>query len=275
MSTRPPANPSSASISAGSGSRSTAGSWAPRCRGLIHGPSRCSPARVPSSTRGARAATWSRSAPGVAETRLATTVVDPWSRWVAAARRAWAGSPESYAAPPPPCPCWSTNPGTTVRPVASTRSSPALGTGRPGPTAAIRAPATRTHPGASTAAAVTTRAAARTSRDPRRLRSRPRHVSPATEPGRPRRPARRRCRARPAAISAIGRTSAPTSVLGEGRRASGRAGAARPRTPAADDEHGRGRARGQVGDAPAQPRPTSSKAARATGSPRRAASVMC
>src|SRR6266508_4418787 len=86
-----------------------------------------------------------------AVTRLASVVVVPRRRWNATARAASSGFALRNDAPPPPWTWMSTKPGTTVSPVDVP----------PGPTAAMRSPATSTHPGSRTRVGVTIRAPSR------------------------------------------------------------------------------------------------------------------
>jgi len=110
-------------------------------------PSRARPASI--------AARASMSASG-AVTRLASMVVVPFRRWNSAARLASSAVPSVNDAPPPPCTCMSTNPGSTHRPRRLVTGSPGSAGGSPRPTASIRLPASRIQPGLSTASGVTT-----------------------------------------------------------------------------------------------------------------------
>ena len=120
----PPAA-STASISAGSGSRMSVRSCAPQRAGLSHGPSRCMPATTPRRVASASARTPARSSTGAAVTRLASVLVVPCRRWNSAAAPLPCAS--VYDAPPPPCTCMSTKPGTTTESGNSTVGGP----GRP------------------------------------------------------------------------------------------------------------------------------------------------
>jgi len=131
----------SAATSAGAGMTRRAGSWAPRYSGASHGPSRWMPAIVPRSTSRVRTSTCRSRAAVDPVTRLATTVVVPWARCVAAARATSAGSSVTKDAPPPPWQCTSTNPGART---GSERSGCAGGT--PSPTSTIVPPSMRTQP---------------------------------------------------------------------------------------------------------------------------------
>gem|GEM_PF-6911640 len=149
----------SRSKTATSGASMDAGSWAPRLAADRNGPSRWTPAMMPASARSAsRAARASSSASG-AVTRLATIVVLPCPRWNSAALRAWSPVPSVKEAPPPPCTCMSTKPGSSQWPRRSATRTPGARRSRPspGPTASMRAPATVIQPGLSTPSGVTTR----------------------------------------------------------------------------------------------------------------------
>ena len=75
----PPAA-STASISAGSGSRMSVWSCAPQRTGLSHGPSRWMPATMPRRVASASARTPAISSAGAVVTRLASVLVVPWLR---------------------------------------------------------------------------------------------------------------------------------------------------------------------------------------------------
>ena len=153
--TAPSPASSSRVTSAGSGARSRAGSCAPQCAPLSHGPSRWMPASSPARTSGASARTDASSRSVVSVTRLAIIEVVPWARWVASTVAASAGSPEVKAAPPPPCEWASTKPGTSVP--ARCRSAGAGGVPPPAPV--IRSPSVSTQPGSTEPDGRTTRSA--------------------------------------------------------------------------------------------------------------------
>ena len=172
----PPAAACKRSKTATSGASMCRGSCAPHRAADRNGPSRCRPAITPSSARPAsRAARASSSASG-AVTRLASMLVLPCARWNAAASLASPAVPSVNDAPPPPCTCRSTKPGSTHRPLSSITGSPGATWSRPwpGPTAPIRSPVTRIQPGSSTPSGVTTR--------PPASRTEPSWVRPGTKP---------------------------------------------------------------------------------------------
>ena len=137
---------SSRRSSAGSGSRSSAGSWAPQRCSDSHGPSRWTPAIRPSATSSLSIATPASRSAGAAVTRLASVVVVPWARWCSTARRADSPSRSVNDPPPPPCTWMSTNPGTTS---CAPRSSSGSRGGRPVPTSTISSPSIASQPGAA------------------------------------------------------------------------------------------------------------------------------
>ena len=135
---------STAANSSRSGSRSSLTWCAPGRCSDSHGPSRWMPAMTPCSVRSANRATAVSRCSGEAVTTLASVVVVPCSRWKSTPVTALSAS---YAPPPPPCTCRSTNPGTTIW---SPRSTSAGRGGAPDPTALTRPPSITSQPSVST-----------------------------------------------------------------------------------------------------------------------------